>query len=229
MTRRSPPVAWAPPGSVAFGLLLVVLDLAGCIDPKADYQDFAARPLAEREAGVVDVERTPCQQLIERDPSGKSFMSCRPTALPTPFGLAITQTVTASGNGEGSLVLSFTPLKFAATNLSETAGDTITLAPTPLSGDCSYTENIGTLTLGRSATVLDRELTATNVVLRAKLLSKDRGCGELDGTVDLIMLDLTQDGDICVMVRAPDDGSVPPVSDGDYSCDPALLPPRRPL
>jgi hypothetical protein len=216
--------------AMTFGLFLLALDVGGCIDPKADYQDFAARPLAEREASVVDVLRTPCQELIEQDPSGKYFMSCRPLSPPTPFGLSITQTVTGSGDGSaGTLGLSFTPINYGATNLSETAGDTVTLAPTPLSSDCNYTENIGTLTLGRAATVLDRELTATNVVLRGKLLSKDRDCGELDGNVDLIMLDLTKDGDICVMLRAPDDGSVPHVADDDYSCDPSLLPPRHPL
>jgi hypothetical protein len=230
MTRRSPPIACGPSQAIVFGVFLGALDLAGCVDPKGDYQDFSARPLAEREASIVDVQRTPCQQLIEQDPSGQYFMSCRPMALPTPFGLAITQTLTGSGDAEAAkLVFSFTPLAFGATNLSATAGDTMTLAATPLSSDCTYTEDIGTLTLGRTATVLDRELTATNVVLRAKLLSQDRACGELDGSVDLIMLDLTKDGDICVMVRAPDDGTVPPVSEGDYSCDSSLLPPRGTL
>src|SRR6185295_18889099 len=138
-----------------------------------------------------DVQQTSCEKLIEQDPSGTFFLSCRPMALPTPFGLSITHTVPRSEDGGGAqLVFSFTPLRFGATNLSETAGDTMTLAPTPITSDCGYTEQIGTLTLGAQATVLDRELTATDVVLRAKLLTRDRACGELDGKVDLIMLDL---------------------------------------
>jgi hypothetical protein len=228
MTRRSLPVICGQSPALALGVLLGALGAAGCIDPKADYQDFATRPLAEREASVVDVQRTPCEQLIEQDPSGRYFLSCRPMALPTPFGLSIDQTVTTTADGGSALLLSFTPLKFGATSLSDTAGDPTSLPATPLSSDCTYTEQIGTLTLGAKATVLDRELTATDVVLRAKLLSKDRDCGELDGKLDLIMLDLSKDGDICVMLRAPADGSVPTIADGDYSCDPSLLPPRAP-
>src|SRR5436309_8293465 len=128
MTRRSLPVVRVASPKVVFATLLSAFIAAGCIDPKADYQDFASRPLSEREAGLVDVQHTPCQELIEQDPSGRYYLSCRPMALPTPFGLAITQTLTApSGGGVADFVLSFTPLMFGAANFPQSAGDTTTL------------------------------------------------------------------------------------------------------
>ena len=66
---------------------------------------------------------------------------------------------------------------------------------------CAYTENIGTLTLEAAANSLMRDLTATNVVLRGKLQTPTQSCGELDGQVDLIMLSLQGDGDICIFTR----------------------------
>src|SRR6185369_2754054 len=121
MSRRSLPMASGPLPKVRWGVLVGALGAGGCIDPKADYQDFAARPLAERDATAADVQQTSCEKLIEEDPSGTFFLSCRPMALPTPFGLSITHTVTRSEDGGAAqLVFSFTPLRFGATNLSET-------------------------------------------------------------------------------------------------------------
>ncbi len=200
----------------------------GCVHPDEDYQAFIARPVKVREAGVTDVTLTPCEELLRQDLDGLFYTSCRPHDLPAPFALAVNQKVTPSADGKtATFDLSFTPLKIAATMMSETVGDLVTLPQTMLDTACAYTENIGTLTLGRAANALDRELTATNVVLRGKLQSRDRSCGELDGSVDLIMLSLAKDGDICVFVRAPDDGSLPVVRDpDDYVCDPSDLQPR---
>ena len=110
--------------------------------------------------------------------------------------------------------------------MSDTAGDPIILQPTTIDTNCAYTENIGTLTLNASANSLGRDLTATNVVLRGKIQSANRACGELDGQVDLIMLSLQGDGDYCVFLPAPSDGSIPTVADADYACDPSELQPR---
>jgi hypothetical protein len=206
-------------------LVALAWGASGCISPRDDYDDFAKRPLAVREAGVVDVELTPCQTLLGQDLSGSFYTSCLPKDLPIPFALATTQKVTANEDGTtGTLELSFTPLKTDATKMSDTTGPVTKLAPTMIDSMCAYTLNIGTLTLGAEANSLMRDLTATDVVLRGKLQSIDRSCAELDGKVDLIMLSLMMDGDHCIFVRAPADGPIPVVN--DWTCDPAGLHPR---
>jgi hypothetical protein len=95
------------------------------------------------------------------------------------------------------------------------------------SDDCAYHYDIGTLTLAAEANSLGRDLEAKQVLLRGKLQDANRSCAELDGRVDdPISIDLTPDGDICILQRVPADDSVPMVADGDYACDPKSLPPR---
>jgi len=206
---------------------MLTVSTAACIDPKADYEDFAQRPLAEREASVVDVPLTPCQELLKDFPAGKFLATCRPAVTGLPFALLAEQTVTTSPDGvTGTFNMSLQGLKYGATNGSETVGDAIPLAPAMIGSDCTYTDNVGTLVIPAETTILMRELVAENVVLRGKLQSADRSCAELDGNVPLIMLDLNKDGDVCLFLRLPADGTLPTVSDNDYACDPSILPPR---
>jgi hypothetical protein len=196
-----------------------------CISPKDDYQDFASRPLTQREAGIVDVQVTPCQELLGKDLNGLYYTSCLPKDVPLPFALATEQKVVPSEDGTtASLELSFTPLKTNATSMADTTGMPTKLPPTTIDSMCAYTLDIGTLTLGAEANSLGRDLTATQVVLRGKMQSIDRSCAELDGKVDLIMLSLLQDGDHCIFVRAPADNSLPVVD--AWPCDESGLHPR---
>ena len=224
MTPGSLPVACRPiPAFV--GALLAIACGSGCVRPRDDYEEFAKRPLTEREASVVDVHLTDCEQLLKMNLDGLYYTSCHPKDS-APFALATNQKVTPSADGKtGTLNLSFKPLKVTATSMADTTGDLVTLPETTLNSDCTYKEVVGTLTLGASANALMRDLTATDVVLRGKIQRADRGCSELDGRVDLIMLSLQNDGDICLFIRAPEDGSLPP-DDGGYVCDPKILPPR---
>jgi hypothetical protein len=82
------------------------------------------------------------------------------------------------------------------------------------------------LTIPADANGLMRDLVVTDVVLRGKLQSDARSCGELDGTVSLIMLSLQGDGDVCVLIRTKATDPLPVVSDSEYVCDPSMLPPR---
>jgi len=227
MTLRSLTFArWSPP-ALTWGLVALACGAAGCISPKDDYKDFGSRPLTQREASVADVEQTLCETLLGQDLSGSFYTSCLPKELPIPFALASNKKVTPAADGlTATFDLSFTPLKSAATSMTDTTGPLTTLPATAVDANCAYTLNIGTLTLGAEANSLMRDLTATDVVLRGKFQNVDRSCAELDGEVKLINLKLFGDGDICVFVRAPADGSIPAVS--DYSCDPMGLHPRAP-
>src|SRR5438477_566717 len=67
-----------------------------------------------------------------------------------------------------------------------------------------------------------------DVELRGKLQTPTQSCGELDGQVDLIMLSLQGDGDICIFTRIIADAPFPVFTDSDYACDPGGLQPRGP-
>jgi hypothetical protein len=207
--------------------VLVLACGTGCIRPKDDYEEFGQRRLTEREASVVDVQLTPCEELLKENLSGDFLVSCRPNALQAPFGLAVHQKITPSSDGKtATLGLSFTPLKVDAKNFSDTTGMLTTLADAALTTECSYRLDIGTLTLGKEANILDLDLEATHVVLRGKLQTVDRACAELDGEVTLIGLSLQNDMDSCIFKRVAADGVLPVVAPEDYACDPAGLPPR---
>jgi hypothetical protein len=200
---------------------------AGCVDPRSDYEDFLGRPVIQREASTSDVEQSPCRDVLAQDLSGNYFGSCFVKAVMLPFSLAVEQVVRPSADGTtGEIDVSFTALTLMATSLSDTTGMKTVLKTVPVDSECRYREDVGTLILPAAANSLDRDLESVDVVLRGKLLSADRSCSELDGRVPLVNLSLDDDGDVCVYVRAPDDGSLPTVGAGDYACDPSILLPR---
>ena len=200
---------------------------AGCVDARGDYEEFLRRPYTPREAGVVDVAQSPCQEVLAQNIEAKYFGSCLVKAVGIPFSLAVEQAVRPAGDGTtGEIDVSFTPLTTTATSLADIAGSTTVLKTVPVDSDCRYREDVGTLILPAAANSLGRDLESTDVVLRGKLLSAERSCSELDGKVPLVNLSLDDDGDICVYLRAPADGSLPTVPMEEYMCDPSILLPR---
>ena len=215
------PTNWA----LCLGLLSVTA--VGCVDARGDYEEYLRRPYVPREAGVADVAESPCQDVLAANISGKFFGSCLVKSVGIPFSLAVEQSVRGAPDGmTGEIDVSFTALTTAATTLSDTAGSTTVLKTVPVDSECRYREDVGTLILPAAANSLGRDLESTGVVLRGKLLSAERSCSELDGMVPLINLSLNDDGDICVYVRAPEDGSLPTIPMEEYACDPSILLPR---
>jgi hypothetical protein len=212
---------------VVLGLGLLPASSFGCVDARADYEEFLRRPYAQREGGTVDVGESPCQEVLTQNADGRFFGSCLVKAVGVPFSLVVDQVVRPSADGTtGEIDVSFTPLTTVATSLSDTAGSTTVLKPAPVDSECRYREDVGTLILPAAANSLGRDLESTNVVLRGKLLSADRSCSELDGKVPLVNLSLDDDGDVCVYVRAPADGSLLTIPMEEYMCDPSILLPR---
>ncbi|HMJ50989.1 MAG TPA: hypothetical protein VK540_02910 [Polyangiaceae bacterium] len=201
--------------------------MSGCVDPRADYEDFGRRPLAEREAGAVDVGQSPCQEVLKGNLDGKFFGSCFVMVTGQPFFLSVDQAVRPSADGmTGEIDISFAALTLKATTMADTAGEVTVLKPTPVDAECRFRQDIGTLTLPAAANSLGTDLVSENVVLRSKILSVDRTCAELDGRVPFAGLSLDSDGDICIYVRAPADGSLPTVPTEEHVCDPSILLPR---
>src|SRR5690242_16862503 len=98
--------------------------LGACVDPHADYDDFVARPVAEpvRDAAAPEVALTACETLLQKNPSGDYYVTCLPTIIPTPFGLALHQVATIGDGGEGQLKSSFQMLDINGTNIKDLVG-----------------------------------------------------------------------------------------------------------
>jgi hypothetical protein len=209
------------------GLGLIAVTALGCIDAKADYEEFIRRPHMAREAGAADVAESPCTEVLSQTVDAKYFGSCIPKLVGSPFFLSVEQKVRPSADGTtGELDVSFTALTLMATSMSDTAGNTNVLMTVPIDAECRYRQDVGTLILPAAANSLNRDLESVDVVLRGKLLSAERSCAELDGRVPFAGLSLNEDGDICVYVRAPEDGSLPTVPMEEHVCDPSILLPR---
>jgi hypothetical protein len=211
----------------ALGLGLLSVGATACVDPKADYEEFLNRPVVVREAGTVDVAQSPCQEVLAQNLNGKYFGSCLVKTVGTPFSLAVEQTVVPSADGmTGEIAVSFTALRTDAKTMADTAGETTVLKPVPVDSECRYREDVGRLVLPAAANSFGTDLESLDVVLRGKLLTKDRSCSELDGRVPLAGVTFNDDGDICIYQRAPDDGSLLTIPSEEYVCDPSLLLPR---
>ncbi|MET0592895.1 MAG: hypothetical protein ABW133_09360 [Polyangiaceae bacterium] len=200
----------------------------GCVDPRADYDEFLARPVTQKDAGNVDVQTSPCQELLSQDLNAQYFAKCFVAAVQAPFLLAVEQTVRPSADGmTGELDMSFTALKTTATSLNDTAGMKTVLKTVPVDSECRYRQDAGSLVLPPEANTTGRDVETNDVVFRGRLLSAERSCSELDGKVVApLMLSLDADGDVCAYVRMPADGSLPNITNSDFVCDPSLLLPR---
>jgi hypothetical protein len=231
VTSRSLPEAQPGARPRPFWLALLVPAAAGCIDPKADYQDFQSRPVLVPEAGVtdaapIDVQLTPCGELLQQNPSGSYYVNCVPKVTGQPFGLAVDLTTTAApGGGGGTLGFSFSPLLNGAMTLADTYGPLVAGPPAAIAADCTFVETIGMFSLPATTNPLMLDILADNVVLRGKLQTVDSSCGDLDGIVisPAIGLSLEGNGDICMFVRLNPGDPLPPIS--SYVCDPTQLPP----
>ena len=183
--------------------------------------------MVEREAGMADVAQSPCQEVLAQNLNGKYLGSCLVKAVGVPFSLAVEQTVVPSADGmTGELAASFTALRTDAKTMADTAGETTVLKPVPVDTECRYRQDVGRLVLPAAANNFGTDLESLDVVLRGRLLTKDRSCAELDGRVPLASVSFNDDGDSCIYVRAPDDGSLLTIPLEEHVCDPSLLLPR---
>jgi hypothetical protein len=188
-----------------------------------DAADTGTRDVGTIDSSTRDVGSlsTPCQELLGLDPSGLYYASCLPKDLPVPIAFAVSQKVTSSADATMATIdLTLTSLKTTATTISDTSGSANVLPQATFGADCTYTMQVGRLTIPADANSLGRDLVIEDVVLRGKLQTASRSCAELDGTVPLIMLSLQGDGDICVLIRTEVADPLPAVSSSDYVCPP---------
>ena len=201
---------------------------AGCIDPRANYDEFAARPAAtapESDAAAVDVPLTACESLLQQPLSGKYFTSCMVKATGLPFALAIDLSVTGIDAGMPEVQISFTPLRIDAVTIKDTVGVYTALPKTAVKADCSYDQDLGELVIPAEATTIGTKVTAKDVTLHGLLQNVEQNCAELDGRTELpIPLSLAGLGDSCLFTRIADDGPIVRPDPSEYQCprsDPA--------
>ena len=199
------------------------LALGACVDPHRDYDDFVARPVAEQvhDAAAPDVPLTECETLLQKNPSGDYYVTCwpLPEQIRDPFGLVIHQDITVADGGEGRIKTSFTLLDITGTNIKDTVGVNVDVAPASINDNCTYDLDVGDLTIPEKATTLGGEAKAEHVKLHGLLQTEDLACAELDGqVVTPIPLSLDAPGDYCVFRRVSADGTLPKVSPAEFAC-----------
>ena len=148
------------------------LALAACVDPHGDYDDFLARPVAEpmHDAAAPPKSRLPRANVAPENPSGDYYVTCLPTIIPTPFGLALHQEITVGDGGKGQIKSSFQMLDIHGTNIKDLVGEPVDNLPsTSINANCTYDLDIGNLTIPEKATTLGGEAKAEHVKLHALL------------------------------------------------------------
>ena len=198
------------------------LALAACVDPHGDYDDFVARPVSEpmHDAAAPEVTLTACETLLQKNPSGDYYVTCLPTIIPTPFGLALHQEITIGDGGQGQIKSSFQMLDIHGTNIKDLVGEPVDNLPsTSINANCTYDLDIGNLTIPEKATTLGGEAKAEHVKLHALLQTEDLACAELDGqVVSPIPLSLDAPGDFCLFRRISGDGTLPKIPTSEFAC-----------
>jgi hypothetical protein len=206
--------------------LVATAPAAGCVDPQKDYEDFLARPVLVPEAGAPDVVLTPCQELLQQDPSGSYLLTCIVKLFKDlPFSLGAQLTVAETDVGP-TVAVSFQPLGANAATLADVTGDRVDVPSTAIAPDCTFVGPVGHLELPPNSNSLDLQVVADDVVLRARFQSPSSACGDLDGTVTTPpdFINLTGNGDTCIFTRTLIDAPLQIPSPSALVCDPAQLP-----
>lgn len=121
----------------SFSSCLVV---AGCVDPRSDYEDYLSRTADARAAA----EETDAGAVDSAAPDAAFQQTYVMACLPGLFGGNVSDAMLfstnlsytpKSGGGGGQLTVSETPLVVGASNSTQTVGNTVTSAPTPVTAN----------------------------------------------------------------------------------------------
>jgi hypothetical protein len=217
----------------AFPFALSAAAAAACIDPQGDYDAFVARAPAPDAAisGGSDAQvADPCPTVLAGPPSGVFFGACMTTASAGDVTQAtyvkLESTIAPSADHTtGELTARITSLVRNPTNISQTVGATTTPPAAPISKDCTYVIEAGTMVIPADSNAAKMDLTLEGTRYRGKLLTSDESCSDLDATITMpVTIDLTKGMNYCVFKRAPPGGAVTLFKLADFEC-PGAPPP----
>lgn len=196
----------------------------GCANPSKDYDDFRDR-IGSPDASTADSGADAAPE-VSRD--GSVFDEAGVASFSGDFwGICLDQsyagditagvgdsfhlTFTQAGDGSVTVSGSRKVLVLGATNISQTAGEVITVPPTPVDANGSFSAHVATFVTPKEANIFGFDLTVENGVYNFTAFSPSSICGHFIGKVTS---PIPQDVDeTCILRRPNADGSFVPLKD----------------
>lgn len=203
---------------------------AGCANPSKDYDDFRDRIGALNDSGTIDTgvdtgsvarDGSVFDEAGVASYSGDFWSTCLDKSYAGDVSAAITDvfhlTFTQAGDGSVSVSGTRQVLKLGSTNISQTAGQVVTIPSTPVDSNGSFAASVATFVTPKEANIFGFDLTVENGVYALTAVSPTRLCGHFTGKVTA---PIPQDVDeTCVLARPAADGSfVPPANADGLHC-----------
>jgi hypothetical protein len=202
-------------GAIALVATLIGVGFA-CVDPKGDYDNYLERTNTMRGSGAVDATPFEVGDVDVNAGNATYFVSCLPAVFISVPETSMLMYMEANVSG-GKVSFQNYPLKDSATKFakSETIGAPHGVTDITMNADNTFTANIGTVLIpGKSQRITDSDLEIVNVAYETRILSNDRMCAELQGTVTKpTPSDLMKPGDFCVIVRMNEGDDLPKFTD----------------
>jgi len=208
-----------------FSLLASLSALAGCANPKAEYDDFVERTNTIRGGDSAVADTTPPDVTAsDLDITGTWLGACLPNNIASNPEVALLFMVeakfTAEASGGGKVDITMTPMKDTATKMdkSETSGASFGKTGIPVATNGQFTLDVGDITIpGDAQRIGASTLKLTGIVFKNQISAKDKYCAEIDGKlVSPFEIDLGPPGDYCVFKPVALGGALPTfkLSDG---------------
>lgn len=206
------------------------LAMAGCVDPRSDYQDYLSRTAGARAAA----EEVDAGAVDSAAPDAAFQQTYLMACLPGLFGGNVNDTMRFSANlnyapksgGGGQLTVTETPLVVGASHLTQTVGDTVTSAPTPVAanGTASVSLPNSVVPAAANPTGMGDVVFDNNPPLQADFVfvPSDAGvqvCAGLVGTTSKPVVAMLSASDApCIFIPLGPTDTFPPLTVGQFHC-----------
>jgi hypothetical protein len=211
---------------------------AGCVDPDGDYESFRADTETSRGAKPALPGAGGAAGAGGSSAGGSSAGGSSAGGAGGGAGVALTSgtftsfclSTLAGGDPTKALVfkteleasgskvsIGLTPLKAKSMSFADVVGAKTTKDGT-LNADGTFSINFGNVAIpGVANPISGSDIEVGNTTFKARVLSNDRLCAELDGQlVKPFNYSLDPPGDVCIILRAPEGGFPTPPAANDY-------------
>jgi hypothetical protein len=218
-------------GAVMGVPLAFCLAVAGCVDPKSDYQAYLSRTAAARAAA----EEADAGAVASAAPDAAFQQTYLMACLAGLFGgnvndamlFASSLTYTPTSGGGGQLGVTDTPLVVGARRLTQTVGSTVTAAPTPVapSGTATVVLPDSVVPAAANPTGMGDIVFDNDPPLQADFIfvpTADAGvrvCAGLVGRTDRpVVATLTAQDTPCIFIPLAPTDELPQLTEGEFHC-----------
>jgi hypothetical protein len=209
------------PAVEPLALAAASLVLAGCVDAKQDFDDWAARTANARSAGPV-IEAGPSDSALSDASFGGTYlMACLSSLNPNPAEALLFKAdalFTPMAGGGGTFAFTQTPLVKNAQDVTQIApmGTPVAVPSSPVAPDGTCDVHIGPTTIPASADPIGPQIVFTDSSLHFHLTASPI-CASLSGHVTMpLTTDLDPTHSFCVL--RPSTPPFPTFTAADFHC-----------